>query len=228
MLKVDAPLRDAYSAAPAAESPPLSERSQLRSAQLRAHLTGSTVPSRCYLLRVHRFVTAEVWELGCLLVDQNTITDVLLFPNCVPVVIAGDPVGAEKGSLEESLKMAPVGRLKIEVLSASGLMAADFGGKSDPYVKLGLGLSTKSITEKSLQKSTCIKSTLNPVWNQSFTFDVYDRNLQVGGMAACTPSVGALCVRPNQQADLHVRAALLVGVCVVRRERLDEPSERKV
>jgi len=109
---------------------------------------------------------------------QNTITDVLLFPNCVPVVIAGDPVGAEKGSLEESLKMAPVGRLKIEVLSASGLMAADFGGKSDPYVKLGLGLSTKSITEKSLQKSTCIKSTLNPVWNQSFTFDVYDRNLQ--------------------------------------------------
>ncbi|KAI9117715.1 hypothetical protein K1719_011881 [Acacia pycnantha] len=60
------------------------------------------------------------------------------------------------------------GVLSVTVISAEDLPAADFMGKSDPYVVL--------IMKKSELKcrSRVVNNTLNPVWNQTFDFVVED------------------------------------------------------
>ena len=75
--------------------------------------------------------------------------------------------------------------MRINVLSASNLKAADFSlisaNKSDPYVRIsGIGIPAQT---------QVISSNLNPVWNESFDFlideidinpniliEVYDRD----------------------------------------------------
>jgi len=50
------------------------------------------------------------------------------------------------------------------VVEAKDLIAADFGGKSDPYVVLNLG---------GRQKKTSVKdATLSPTWNEEFVWDI--------------------------------------------------------
>ncbi|TMW56016.1 hypothetical protein Poli38472_008664 [Pythium oligandrum] len=67
--------------------------------------------------------------------------------------------------------------LEVILLSCTDLPASDNvtiqGGRSDPYVKLELGSQQ--------YKSTCIKKTLNPVWQpaENFDFDVTNINREV-------------------------------------------------
>ncbi|CAH0552191.1 unnamed protein product [Brassicogethes aeneus] len=61
-----------------------------------------------------------------------------------------------------------VGHLTVKVFKATGLAAADLGGKSDPFVVLELGNAR-------LQTQTEYK-TLSPQWNKIFTFNVKDIN----------------------------------------------------
>ncbi|XP_023309871.1 multiple C2 and transmembrane domain-containing protein isoform X3 [Anoplophora glabripennis] len=61
-----------------------------------------------------------------------------------------------------------VGHLTVKVFKASGLAAADLGGKSDPFCVVELGNSR-------LQTQTEYK-TLAPSWNKIFTFNVKDIN----------------------------------------------------
>ncbi|KAM8784027.1 multiple C2 and transmembrane domain-containing protein 2 isoform 1-T1 [Rhynchonycteris naso] len=74
---------------------------------------------------------------------------------------------AQRYSLQNSLKdMKDIGILQVKVLKAVDLLAADFSGKSDPFCLLELG-------NDRLQTHTIYK-TLNPEWNQVFTFPVKD------------------------------------------------------
>ena len=59
-----------------------------------------------------------------------------------------------------------VGQLQLTVVSASGLHAADFGGKSDPFAVVELN---------SLAYTTSTQpKTLEPRWEETFVFDVAD------------------------------------------------------
>ena len=52
--------------------------------------------------------------------------------------------------------------VNIRLESASGLKAADSNGKSDPFIKFKLNRKT--------QQSKTVKRTVDPVWNEDFTF----------------------------------------------------------
>ncbi|CAN0374598.1 unnamed protein product, partial [Ectocarpus sp. 13 AM-2016] len=57
--------------------------------------------------------------------------------------------------------------LYVKVVQGRGLMASDFNGKSDPYVKLCL---TGRLRLK--DRTRIIKTTLNPVWDEEFSLPV--------------------------------------------------------
>ena len=54
------------------------------------------------------------------------------------------------------------GLLTVTLLSAEKLIAADFGGTSDPYAKLVVG--------NTLLKSEVVQKDTSPKWNQTFEF----------------------------------------------------------
>ncbi|RNA27901.1 synaptotagmin 1 isoform X1 [Brachionus plicatilis] len=82
---------------------------------------------------------------------------------------AGDKENENKlGDICFSLRYVPTaGKLTVVILEAKNLKKMDVGGLSDPYVKLSLYKNGKRIQKK----KTSIKSnTLNPYFNESFTF----------------------------------------------------------
>ncbi|KAF9790096.1 hypothetical protein SFRURICE_002461 [Spodoptera frugiperda] len=59
--------------------------------------------------------------------------------------------------------------LTLTLLKARNLKAKDINGKSDPYVKVWLQFGDKRIEKR---KTAIFKCTLNPVFNDSFSFNV--------------------------------------------------------
>lgn len=59
--------------------------------------------------------------------------------------------------------------LTLTLLKARNLKAKDINGKSDPYVKVWLQFGDKRIEKR---KTPIFKCTLNPVFNESFSFNV--------------------------------------------------------
>ncbi|CAH1798239.1 unnamed protein product [Owenia fusiformis] len=92
----------------------------------------------------------------------------------------GRPEAEEKenklGDICFSLRYVPTaGKLTIVILEAKNLKKMDVGGLSDPYVKLSLMLNGKRIKKK---KTTIKKCTLNPYYNESFSFEVPFEQIQ--------------------------------------------------
>uniref|UniRef100_A0AAY4DWI7 Synaptotagmin-7 n=1 Tax=Denticeps clupeoides TaxID=299321 RepID=A0AAY4DWI7_9TELE len=77
---------------------------------------------------------------------------------------------AGRGDLLLSLCYNPTANtITVNIIKARNLKAMDIGGTSDPYVKLWLMHKDKRIEKK---KTVTIKRCLNPVFNESFPFDV--------------------------------------------------------
>ncbi|XP_034032466.1 synaptotagmin-1b [Thalassophryne amazonica] len=69
-----------------------------------------------------------------------------------------------------SLRYVPTaGKLTVVILEAKNLKKMDVGGLSDPYVKIHLMQNGKRLKKK---KTTTKKNTLNPYYNESFSFEV--------------------------------------------------------
>lgn len=80
------------------------------------------------------------------------------------------------GDICFSLRYVPTaGKLTVVVLEAKNLKKMDVGGLSDPYVKIALMMNGKRVKKK---KTSIKKCTLNPYYNESFTFEVPFEHIQ--------------------------------------------------
>ncbi|XP_060748300.1 synaptotagmin Va [Tachysurus vachellii] len=87
-----------------------------------------------------------------------------------------DLVGGEKEEQEKlgdiciSLRYVPTsGKLTVCVMEAKNLKKMDVGGLSDPFVKVILQHNGKRLKKK---KTTVKQNTLNPYFNESFSFEI--------------------------------------------------------
>uniref|UniRef100_A0A673G880 Synaptotagmin Va n=1 Tax=Sinocyclocheilus rhinocerous TaxID=307959 RepID=A0A673G880_9TELE len=87
-----------------------------------------------------------------------------------------DLVGGEKVEQENlgdvciSLRYVPTsGKLTVCIMEAKNLKKMDVGGLSDPFVKVVLQHNGKRIKKK---KTTVKQNTLNPYFNESFSFEI--------------------------------------------------------
>ncbi|XP_052867473.1 synaptotagmin 1 isoform X3 [Anopheles cruzii] len=80
------------------------------------------------------------------------------------------------GDICFSLRYVPTaGKLTVVILEAKNLKKMDVGGLSDPYVKIALMQNGKRLKKK---KTSIKKCTLNPYYNESFSFEVPFEQIQ--------------------------------------------------
>ncbi|XP_028652822.2 synaptotagmin-2-like isoform X1 [Erpetoichthys calabaricus] len=80
------------------------------------------------------------------------------------------------GDICISLRYVPTaGKLTVCILEAKNLKKMDVGGLSDPYVKIHLLQNGKRLKKK---KTTVKKNTLNPYYNESFSFEIPFEQIQ--------------------------------------------------
>uniref|UniRef100_H2U7M8 C2 domain-containing protein n=1 Tax=Takifugu rubripes TaxID=31033 RepID=H2U7M8_TAKRU len=83
---------------------------------------------------------------------------------------SGEKEEEKLGDICISLRYVPTaGKLTVNIMEAKNLKKMDVGGLSDPYVKIVLQQNGKRIKKK---KTTVKKNTLNPYFNESFSFEV--------------------------------------------------------
>ena len=77
-----------------------------------------------------------------------------------------------KMQLDPSESINNMGNLRVDILDAQGLPAADSNGKSDPYCKFELN-------GQEVFKTKTQKKTLNPAWNETFEVPITSRTAAV-------------------------------------------------
>ncbi|NXM83595.1 SYT7 protein, partial [Oenanthe oenanthe] len=85
-------------------------------------------------------------------------------------------VAGSRGELLLSLCYNPsANSIVVNIIKARNLKAMDIGGTSDPYVKVWLMYKDKRVEKK---KTVVMKRCLNPVFNESFAFDIPTERLR--------------------------------------------------
>lgn len=89
---------------------------------------------------------------------------------------AGEDKDQKLGDICFSLRFVPTScKLTVVILEAKNLKKMDIGGLSDPYVKMCLLANGRRIKKK---KTSIKKCTLNPYFNESFTFEIPSSQIQ--------------------------------------------------
>ncbi|MGH0128265.1 UNVERIFIED_CONTAM: hypothetical protein FKN15_034101 [Acipenser sinensis] len=82
----------------------------------------------------------------------------------------------ELGELLLSLNYLPsAGRLNVDIIRAKQLLQTDMSQGSDPFVKIQLVTGLKLVKTK---KTSCMRGTIDPFYNESFSFRVTQDDLQ--------------------------------------------------
>lgn len=89
--------------------------------------------------------------------------------NSVTVQLEFVPLSADVEPMDTVLD---VGHIKLDLIGAENLMAADKNGKSDPFCKVKLNGVEVHHTDKK-------KKTLNPVWDETAEFPVFSRTRDI-------------------------------------------------
>ncbi|XP_031632289.1 synaptotagmin 1 isoform X3 [Contarinia nasturtii] len=90
--------------------------------------------------------------------------------------VEGEGGQEQLGDICFSLRYVPTaGKLTVVILEAKNLKKMDVGGLSDPYVKIALMQNGKRLKKK---KTSIKKCTLNPYYNESFSFEVPFEQIQ--------------------------------------------------
>jgi synaptotagmin-1 len=91
-------------------------------------------------------------------------------------LISVEGEGGQLGDICFSLRYVPTaGKLTVVILEAKNLKKMDVGGLSDPYVKIAIMQNGKRLKKK---KTSIKKCTLNPYYNESFSFEVPFEQMQ--------------------------------------------------
>ena len=101
-----------------------------------------------------------------------------------------------------TLRDYTMGTLTVTIKAAKGLLAADRGGKSDPYCKLKLN--------DEIHETETIKKTVNPVWNL----------VVVGVVVVVVDSCCCCCGTRSSAAACHSNHVVITrhhGVCMLLR-----------
>lgn len=121
------------------------------------------------------------------------------------------PVLASK--LPQSDLITNCGDLTITAIGANNLISADTNGFSDPYLKFFMNDEEDNFFKTSTQKKT-----LDPVWNESSTVEIYNRvndylNIKVWDWdASSTNDLIGRAIVPLSQIDPHKKTDLDVPV----------------
>ncbi|KAK0040472.1 synaptotagmin-17 [Biomphalaria pfeifferi] len=79
------------------------------------------------------------------------------------------------GELLLSINYLPsAGRLTVDIIKAKGLLQTDLVGGSDPFVRVTLVQMEKPVKTR---KTTCKKNTIDPVFNESVSFNLTQQQL---------------------------------------------------
>lgn len=113
------------------------------------------------------------------LIDVDLATNIDEWRALIPPSSSGGFLGhskAELGQICFSLRYVPAaGKLQVVILEAKDLKSMDVSGYSDPYVKIALIQEGRKLKKK---KTTVKKRTLNPYFNENFTFQVAFENIE--------------------------------------------------
>ncbi|KRY32648.1 Synaptotagmin-1 [Trichinella spiralis] len=117
-------------------------------------------------------------QIGIVLIPLNTIDLGQVIEEWRDIQPPPDDKEAENklGDICFSLRYVPTaGKLTVVILEAKNLKKMDVGGLSDPYVKIVLMQEGKRLKKK---KTSIKKCTLNPYYNESFSFEVPYEQIQ--------------------------------------------------
>ncbi|XP_013412204.1 synaptotagmin-17 [Lingula anatina] len=113
-----------------------------------------------------------VGQMQLPLCNTNLVKGLHMWKPLVP----GPKEHLELGEILISLTYLPsAGRLNVDIIKAKQLIQTDLVGGSDPFVKISLLHYDKLIKTK---KTTVKKNTIDPVFNESFSFNVTPQQLE--------------------------------------------------